>query len=69
MATPHVAGVVALLWSANPALVGNIAATADLLRGTATPVAPGRCGGPADAGTGRVDALAAVAAARAFGTR
>jgi len=37
MATPHVAGLVALLWSANPALIGDIDATEDLIRETATP--------------------------------
>lgn len=31
MAGPHVAGVVALMWSANPSLVGNVAATEELL--------------------------------------
>ena len=31
MAAPHVAGAVALMWSAAPALVGDIAATRALL--------------------------------------
>ncbi|GAB4117753.1 MAG: S8 family serine peptidase [Roseiflexaceae bacterium] len=68
MATPHVAGVVALLWSANPALIGDYDRTVALLRETAQPLADQRCN-PADqqpnnaAGSGRVDALRAVAAA------
>jgi serine protease AprX len=37
MAGPHVVGVVALLWSARPELVRNIAATKALLRSTADP--------------------------------
>jgi subtilisin family serine protease len=37
MAGPHVAGVVALLWSANPALIGNIERTEQILRETAQP--------------------------------
>jgi subtilisin family serine protease len=36
MAGPHVAGVVALLWSANSALVGDIGATEALICQTAT---------------------------------
>ena len=36
MATPHVAGVVALMWSAQPALRGNIEATQQLLIESAT---------------------------------
>jgi len=35
MAAPHVAGVVALLWSAQPALIGNVAKTVELLEKTA----------------------------------
>ena len=35
MATPQVAGVVALMWSANPALVGDMARTRQILRDTA----------------------------------
>jgi len=62
MAAPHVAGVVALMWSANPALVGDIARTTEILRRTARPLGvPVPCGG---AGAGIVDAIAAVRAAR-----
>lgn len=69
MASPHVAGVIALLWSARPQLVRNIAATKALLQTTANPavtVAAQTCGGipstqiPNNSfGYGRVDALAA----------
>ncbi|MEU5548368.1 S8 family serine peptidase [Micromonospora sp. NPDC047793] len=69
MATPQVAGVVALMWSANPDLVGDLDRTRRILRETATPIdAPtgsGNCGGTANvAGAGLVDAYAAVEAAR-----
>jgi hypothetical protein len=37
MAAPHVAGAVALLWSANPLLIGDYEATYDLLTSTALP--------------------------------
>ncbi|HEV7397770.1 MAG TPA: S8 family serine peptidase [Pyrinomonadaceae bacterium] len=70
MAGPHAVGVVALLWSARPLLVRNIAATKTLLQNTANPaviVALQTCGGTASTtipnnsfGYGRVDALAAV---------
>lgn len=36
MASPHVAGAVALVWAAKPALRGNIAATIQLFKATAT---------------------------------
>lgn len=36
MAGPHVVGVVALIWSANPNLIGDIDRTEDILRTTAT---------------------------------
>jgi len=69
MAGPHVAGVVALMWSANPALRGNVAATEQILIDTAQPlpeITPA-CGGDAgannDVGHGLVDAYAAVQAA------
>jgi hypothetical protein len=38
MAGPHVAGLVALLWSANPALIGQIEATEEIIRHSARPV-------------------------------
>lgn len=71
MAGPHVAGVVALLWSARPQLVRDIAATKTLLQNTANPnvtVTGGQtCGGTPSTqipnnsfGYGRVDVLAAV---------
>ncbi len=66
MAGPHVVGVVALMWSANPALIGDIDRTQQILEETATPyngplpqcVSPGQ---PNDAvGYGIVNAYAAV---------
>ncbi|GII26057.1 hypothetical protein Pme01_56540 [Planosporangium mesophilum] len=67
MATPHVAGVVALLWSADPRLIGDIPRTRELLRTTAGPAsAPAEnCGDRADLiGTGLVDAFRAVETGR-----
>jgi len=71
MAGPHVVGVVALLWSARPQLLRNIAATKSILQNTANPDvilgSPQTCGGTPSTqipnnsfGHGRVDALAAV---------
>jgi serine protease AprX len=71
MASPHVAGVVALLWSAQPQLARDIATTKALLESTANPgvtVSPSQTCGETSSDTipnnsfgyGRVDALAAV---------
>jgi subtilisin family serine protease len=67
MASPHVAGTVALLWSAAPALRGNIDATKALLNQTAVDTSNLTCGGAAENnnvwGEGKLDAYALVAAA------
>lgn len=71
MAGPHVAGVIALLWSAVPGLSRDIEATKNILQNTANPdvalITSQTCGGipstqiPNNSfGYGRVDALAAV---------
>jgi Subtilase family len=64
MAAPHVTGVVALLWSATPELIGDIAATEALLQNTAQFRSSTQCGsaGPPNNvyGWGIVDAFAAV---------
>ena len=67
MAAPHVAGVVALLWSALPDLIGDVEATEALLRQSATPVPSADCsdaGAPAVPnnafGAGHVDVYAAL---------
>ncbi|WJK44218.1 S8 family serine peptidase [Solwaraspora sp. WMMA2056] len=67
MASPHVAGTVALAWSAAPTLYGDIAATRALLDGTAIDTDDTSCGGTAannnNFGEGRLDAYAVVEAA------
>ncbi|MFJ7157406.1 S8 family serine peptidase [Streptomyces sp. NPDC101118] len=67
MASPHTAATVALLWSAAPALEGDVAQTEALLDGTALDTDNGQCGGNAADnnvfGEGKLDALAAVTAA------
>lgn len=74
MAGPHIVGVVALMWSANPALIGDIETTARILRETARPANLAgldiQCGDPSArpndlTGYGIVDAYAAVNRARA----
>jgi subtilisin family serine protease len=71
MAAPHVAGLVALMWSAAPCLAGDYATTETILETTATPIpyATG-CGGEGPgnvpnmaSGWGEINALAAVQAA------
>jgi subtilisin family serine protease len=71
MATPHVAGLMALMISANPALAGNVDALESIIRQTAVPLTTTNgCGGDTSTdvpnhtfGDGRIDALAAVQAA------
>ena len=64
MATPHVAGAVALVWSASPTLKGSVAQTRSLLDGSATDVNNTTCGGTAAKnnvfGEGRLNAFVAV---------
>jgi subtilisin family serine protease len=66
MASPHLAAAVALMWSASPAIQGDITATRQILDDTAIDVNNTTCGGTADDnnvfGEGRLDAYAAVLA-------
>lgn len=66
MASPHTAATVALLWSAAPALEGDVAQTEALLDGAAEDTDSSQCGGSAADnnvfGEGKLDALAAVTA-------
>ena len=71
MAAPHVVGAAALLMQVNPALKGDPAAVAELLRSTAVPLADSQvCGGIAAStlpnpvqGYGQIDLVAAFAKA------
>jgi subtilisin family serine protease len=69
MAGPHVTGLIGLMWSASPALVGNVTETYDIIQDTAvrlTGQSGSNCGGNYtsgpnnDWGFGTIDALAAV---------
>jgi len=48
MASPHSAGAVALLWSCNPTLIGDMATTFELLQNNAGTAPAGSCGAPPD---------------------
>lgn len=66
MATPHIAGAVALLWSAHPELRNDDTATEAVLNSTAVHILSNTCDGGSPAtpnntfGNGRIDILAAV---------
>ncbi|HEY0606722.1 MAG TPA: carboxypeptidase regulatory-like domain-containing protein [Herpetosiphonaceae bacterium] len=64
MASPHLAGTVALMWSAAPSLIGDIATTKTILNQTAVDTSDLTCGGTAANnnvwGEGKLDAFAAV---------
>lgn len=66
MADPHVAGLVALIVSANPGLAGKVSAIEDIIQSTAVKLYSSACGSGSNAipnntfGYGRIDALAAV---------
>ena len=66
MATPHIAGAVALLWSAHPELKNNPDATEPILNNAAVHILSNTCDGGSPTtpnntyGNGRVDILAAV---------
>lgn len=74
MAGPHVAGTIALILSANPALAGQVEQIETIVEETATPVFSEQACGPFDGndhpnavyGFGRIDALRAVEAALAL---
>ena len=74
MAAPHTAGTLALVLSAELALLGNVAGATDAVRTTALDIADDSCGGDADGdpnnvfGDGRIDAHAAVALVATGGT-
>jgi len=65
MATPHIAGAIALLWSAIPSLRHQLTSSRDALNNSAVHIASTQCGdaGPPNNvyGWGRVDIFAAVA--------
>jgi subtilisin family serine protease len=78
MAVPHTTALVALMWSANPSLIGRVEETYDFIHSTALPLSGqegSNCGGDYsdgpnnDWGHGTIDALAAVQAVLAVSER
>ena len=76
MAGPHATGLIGLMWSAAPALRGQVEQTIEIIRDTAAPLTGqggSNCGGDYDVGPnndwgfGTIDALAAVQMAIAMG--
>jgi subtilisin family serine protease len=75
MSGPHVTALIGLIWSANPALSGQVDTTYDIIQQTAVPVTSyvGSCGGNYvigpnnDWGYGTIDAEAAVLLAVSYG--
>jgi len=74
MAAPHTAGLIALLWSAEPALIGDLETTFQIVEDSAQPVINLQCtpNGPGGRpnnvwGWGVIDALAAVQTATGTG--
>jgi hypothetical protein len=67
MSTPHLAGAVALIWSAAPSLIGDIEGTRELFNESAVDQSDLTCGGTPENnnvfGEGRLDVLAAANAA------
>src|SRR5436190_3398982 len=64
MATPHIAGAMALLWSAIPSLKNQIQASRDALNSTTVQILSSQCGDPTPPnnvyGWGRINVLTAV---------
>jgi hypothetical protein len=74
MAAPHTAGLIALLWSAKPSLIGDLDATYQIVKASAEPKLDAQCAPTPPAGVpnnvwgwGIIDALAAVQSATDVG--
>jgi hypothetical protein len=62
MAGPHVAGLVALIWSANPELIGQIEATEEIIRQSARPVEVSAACSPQQQSSGETSLLEEIEA-------